>query len=162
MNRIRAKKQLSFLSEPEIEIHYMLLKHIPGVVRIEMQPDSVNPWGVRDFRSRIFSEQLTSHSYGGIVAVVDDAVVGHAIYRRQADHILVLNFRVATSARHNGIGFKLLYSISMKRTAECGRIEFLVPERAIEMQLFLREFKFVCLETFRGVDNGSDLYRFVG
>lgn len=95
-------------------------------------------------------------------------VAGFITFRADppAEAINVLNLAVAVGMRGRGLGSKLMYHLRHVARQQFAHwdsrsITIAVPERSLNVQVWLRGLDFVCGTTVRGIEpDGSDRYIF--
>ena len=128
-------------------IRWMIRRDMPEVLDIEHEGFEF-PWLEEDF-----VRCLRQRNCIGMVAEVDDKVVGFMIYELHKTRLHILNFAVAAAYRRRGIGeqmsAKLAGKLSLQRRS---RITLEVRETNLAAQLFFRE------QGFRAVSVLKDFY----
>ncbi len=133
--------------EVRVHIRWMIRRDMPEVLGIESESFEF-PWLEDDF-----IRCLRQRNCIGMVAEVDDRVVGFMIYELHKARIHVLNFAVAGEYRRRGVGSQMLAKLSAKLSLQrrC-RIVLEVRETNLDAQLFFRE------NGFRAVSVLHDYY----
>ena len=143
--------------KPELQAHirWMIRRDMPEVLQIETESFEF-PWCEDDF-----IRCLQQRNCIGMVAEVNDRVVGFMIYELHRTRLHVLNFAVAASCRRRGIGSqmvaKLISKLSHQRRT---RIVLEVRETNFPAQVFFREHGFRAVSILRGYydDTPEDAY----
>lgn len=143
-----------------VEIRWMCRSDLPQILDIERLCFSDSPWS-----SDEFTEFLRGRDAIGMLAEVDDEVVGFMLYRLRPRNIHLESFAVHPKHRRNGIGYamvdKLLGKLSMIRRKS---ITLEVRETNLRAQLFFRAMGFTCIDTiparYIGTDEDSYLFRY--
>ena len=129
-----------------IHIRWMIRRDLPDVLAIEN--DCVSPWGEDDILGL-----LKNRKCSGVVAEIDDRVVGYFIYRLHRHRIELLRVAVAGGQRRRGVGRalfdKLKYKAASHRRA-C--IATTVSGDNLPAQVFFR----ACDMRAKSVVNGDD------
>lgn len=123
-----------------------------------IENECLYPWTEDDFL-----RCLRQRNCIGMVAELDDKIVGFMLYELQQKIIHVLNFAVAKEHQRRGIGKamveKLVGKLSSHRRNE---ITLAVRETNLAAQLFFHALGFVATNVSRGhyeSDSGEDAYR---
>ncbi|MEM6363292.1 MAG: ribosomal protein S18-alanine N-acetyltransferase [Planctomycetota bacterium] len=129
----------------------MTRRHMPAVLGIETQAFQF-AWTEEDF-----IRCLRQRNCIGMVAEVDDQVVGFMIYELHKNRLHILNFAVAPDARRQGVGLamvgKLLGKLSHERR---NRIMLEVRETNLAAQLFFKSIGFKAISVLRDFYEDSD------
>lgn len=99
----------------------------------------------------------------GVVADLDDQVVGYMIYELHKNRFHVLNFAVAPRMQRKGVGIALFKNIAKKLTPERrSRILLEIREGNVDAQLFFRAMGFRAVSVLRDYydDTTEDAYVF--
>jgi ribosomal-protein-alanine N-acetyltransferase len=136
----------------------MIRRDIPLVVEAERATYDF-AWTEEDFL-----RCLRQSNCIGMVATLDDAVVGYMIYELYRNEIVVLNFAVHPSYRRCGVGSQMVAKL-ISKLAPIGRtrIRLEVREGNLEAQLFFRAHGFRATQVLRSHfdDTGEDGYLMV-
>ncbi|MEM9828502.1 MAG: ribosomal protein S18-alanine N-acetyltransferase [Planctomycetota bacterium] len=133
----------------------MIRRDMPAVLGIESQTFEF-AWTEEDF-----IRCLRQRNCIGMVAEVDDQVVGFMIYELHKNRLHILNFAVAPDARRQGVGLamvgKLLGKLSHERR---NRIMLEVRETNLAAQLFFKSIGFKAISVLRDFyeDTDEDAY----
>jgi len=133
----------------------MIRRDMPEVLQIEMESFEF-PWCEEDF-----IRCLQQRNCIGMVAEVDDRVVGFMIYELHRTKLHVLNFAVAATYARRGVGTqmvaKLISKLSHQRRT---RIVLEVRETNLPAQLFFRAHDFRAVSVLREYyeDTPEDAY----
>ncbi len=146
---------LSSKSEVRIQIRWMIRRDMVEALAIEKESFEF-PWSEEDF-----IRCLRQRNCIGMVAELDDQVVGFMIYELHKYRLHVLNFAVAGRFRRHGIGSqmitKLVGKLSQQRRS---RLLLEVRETNLAAQLFFRTNGFKAVSVLRGFydDTPEDAY----
>jgi len=138
-----------------VHIRWMIRRDMPEVLRAEQDSFDFS-WTEDDFL-----RCLRQRNCIGMVAEVDDRVVGFMIYELHKTKLHVLNFAVAPEWRRMGIGgqmvLKLVGKLSSHRRT---KITLAVRESNLAAQLFFRSQAFKATRVLRAYyeDSGEDAY----
>lgn len=134
------------------KIRWLIDRDISQVLAIENVSFS-EPWGEQDFRG-----WLTNQYVVGMVAEWNSRVRGFMLYRVSSTLLHIMNFAVEPKFRRFGVGSqmmaKLVESLKRQRRKE---ITMLIPEHALDAQLFLRSQGFRMVDKVLDADDG-DVY----
>jgi len=121
---------------PRLQTTWMTRAHLPEVVRC----CSMN-WD-----EDLFVRMLRCSHVMGMVAKLDDVIVGFAVYEKRKRLMRVLNFGVREVYRRRGVGRVIVARLKQKITSckGAGLVVADVPEEFLECQLFLRSMGFRC------------------
>ena len=139
----------------QVHIRWMIRRDMPEVLEIENGSFEF-PWCEEDF-----IRCLQQRNCIGMVAEVDDKVVGFMIYELHKTRLHVLNFSVKSEMRRRGIGSqmvtKLISKLSHQRRT---RIILEVRETNLLAQLFFRAVGFRAVSVLRRFyeDTPEDAY----
>ena len=142
-------------SEVRIHIRWMIRRDMAEALAIEAESFEF-PWSEEDF-----IRCLRQRNCIGMVAELDDRVVGFMIYELHKNRLHVLNFAVAGAFRRQGIGAqmiaKLIGKLSQQRRS---RILLEVRETNLSAQLFFRAGGFKAVSVLREFydDTPEDAY----
>ncbi len=148
---------MSSPSKPEVRIHirWMIRRDMAEALAIESQCFEF-PWSEEDF-----IRCLRQRNCIGMVAELDDRIVGFMIYELHKNRLHILNFAVADQYRRLGVGTqmigKLVGKLSQQRRS---RILLEVRETNLAAQLFFREAGFRAVSVLRKFydDTPEDAY----
>src|SRR5436190_11784877 len=138
-----------------VHIRWMIRRDMAEVLRAENDSFDFS-WTEDDFL-----RCLRQRNCIGMVAELDDRVVGFMIYELHKSKLHVLNFAVAPEMRRIGIGtqmvMKLVGKLSSHRRT---KITLAVRESNLAAQLFFRSQEFKASKVLRGYyeDSGEDAY----
>jgi ribosomal-protein-alanine N-acetyltransferase len=128
-----------------------------GVLEIESLSFGDNAWSENDF-----SFHLGKRDTIGMVAELDDQVVGFAVYELHKSRIHVLNIAVHPKFRRMGVGSammdKLIYKLSFERR---NRIELGVADHNLGAHLFFKACGMRCEKMNFDEDIQQHWYEFV-
>ncbi|HEX3998495.1 MAG TPA: ribosomal protein S18-alanine N-acetyltransferase [Pirellulales bacterium] len=126
---------MSSSSKPEIRIHirWMIRRDMADVIAIENESFEF-PWSEDDF-----VRCLRQRNCIGMVAEMDDQVVGFMIYELHKNRLHILNFAVADRYRRLGIGSQMVAKLAGKLSDQRRtRILLEIRETNLPAQLFFR------------------------
>jgi ribosomal-protein-alanine N-acetyltransferase len=138
-----------------VQIRWMIRRDMAEVLEIESDGFEF-PWCEDDF-----IRCLRQRNCIGMVAEVDDRVVGFMIYELHKTRLHLLNFAVARPFRRQGVGTqmlaKLIAKLSIQRRT---RILLEVRETNLAAQLFFRQMAFRAVSVLRDFyeDTTEDAY----
>jgi len=141
--------------EMKVHIRWMIRRDMPEILRIE-QSSFEFPWSEEDF-----VRCLRQRNCIGMVAEVDDRIVGFMIYELHKTRLHILNFAVEPGRRRLGIGAqmveKLINKLSQQRRHE---IVLEVRETNLAAQLFFQNQGFRAIQVLRNHyhDSAEDAY----
>lgn len=148
--RAAVRKELA-----RVHIRWMIRRDMSDVLRAE-QESFEYAWTEDDFL-----RCLRQRNCIGMVAEVNDRVVGFMIYELHKNKLHVLNFAVAPAVRRQGIGAlmvaKLIGKLSSHRRS---KISLAVRERNLPAQVFFRAQEFKAVRVLRNYyeDSGEDAF----
>src|SRR6478735_7028047 len=120
-----------------VHIRWMIRRDMPEVLQAE-QGSFDYSWTEDDFL-----RCLRQRNCIGMVAEIDDRVVGFMIYELHKSRLHILNFAVHPSARRTGIGGQMVSKLQNKlSTHRRQKITLAVRERNLPAQVFFRSFDF--------------------
>ena len=138
-----------------VQIRWMIRRDMAEVLGIEQQSFDFN-WTEEDFLCC-----LRQRNCIGMVAELDNHVVGFMIYELHKTKLHILNFAVAPTHRRSGVGSqmieKLINKLSQQRRQE---IVLEVRETNLAAQLFFQaqEFRALCVLRNHYEDSSEDAY----
>jgi ribosomal-protein-alanine N-acetyltransferase len=141
--------------EVRVHIRWMIRRDMPEVLTTEGESFEF-PWLEDDF-----IRCLRQRNCIGMVAEHEDRVVGFMIYELHKTRIHVLNFAVAESYRHRGVGSQMIAKLISKLSAQRrSRILLEVRETNLAAQIFFRENGFRAVSVLRSyyADTPEDAY----
>jgi [ribosomal protein S18]-alanine N-acetyltransferase len=139
-----------------VHIRWMIRRDMPEVLQAEQDSFDYS-WTEDDFL-----RCLRQRNCIGMVAELDDHVVGFMIYELHKTKLHVLNFAVAPEYRRLGVGTqmvtKLIGKLSSHRRT---KITLAVRETNLSAQLFFRSQAFKASKVLRAYyeDSGEDAYQ---
>ena len=148
---------MSSHSKPEVRIHirWMIRRDMAEVIAIES--DSFEfPWSEDDF-----VRCLRQRNCIGMVAEMDDQVVGFMIYELHKNRLHILNFAVADRYRRLGIGSQMVSKLAGKLSDQRrNRILLEIRETNLPAQLFFRNSGFRAVSVLKEFyeDTPEDAY----
>jgi ribosomal-protein-alanine N-acetyltransferase len=141
--------------EVRVHIRWMIRRDMPEVLAIEREAFEF-PWLDEDF-----IRCLRQRNCIGMVAELDDRVVGFMIYELQKTRIHVLNFAVLGEHQRRGVGSQMIAKLTAKLSLQRrSRIILSVRETNLPAQLFFRENGFRAVSVLRSyyADTPEDAY----
>jgi [ribosomal protein S18]-alanine N-acetyltransferase len=141
--------------EVRVHIRWMIRRDMPEVLAIERENFEFS-WLEEDF-----IRSLRQRNCIGMVAELDDRVVGFMIYELHKTRIHVLNFAVAGNYQRRGVGSQMLAKLAGKLSAQRrNRIVLEVRETNLSAQLFFRENGFRAVSVLKSyyADSPEDAY----
>jgi [ribosomal protein S18]-alanine N-acetyltransferase len=138
-----------------VHIRWMIRRDMPSVLSIEDQSFEF-PWSEEEF-----IRALRQRNCIGMVAELNEIVVGFMIYELHKNRLHILNFAVHDDYRRMGVGRamieKLVSKLSQQRRS---RIILEVRETNLQAQLFFREVGFQAVSVLRDYyqDTDEDAY----
>ncbi len=134
-------------SEARLQIRWMIRRDLAEVLLIE-QGNFEFPWSEDEFL-----RCLRQRNCVGMVADLDDQVVGFMIYELHKTRLHVLNFAVGTHRQRQGIGARMVQKLIGKLSPQRRtRVILEVRETNLKAQLFFRQ------QGFRAVNVLRDFY----
>jgi ribosomal-protein-alanine N-acetyltransferase len=137
-------------------IRWMIREDLDEVMEIENESFSL-PWSEKQFL-----DQLKKRECIGMVAEINDRVVGVIVYELNRDHIFIKRIAVSSDYLRMGIGRALVSQVVGKMNP-CSRKKILinVPESSLAGHLFLKSIGFRAVKVMRNYhQNGEDDYCF--
>jgi ribosomal-protein-alanine N-acetyltransferase len=137
-------------------IRWMIRRDMPGVTRIE-RGSFEYAWDEEDFL-----RCLRQRNCIGMVAEVDDRIVGFMIYELHRQRLHVLNFAVHPGFRRCGIGRQMAAKLIAKLASHRrGKITLAVRERNLPAQRFFRALDFRAVRVLWNYyeDSGEDAFQ---
>ncbi len=148
---------MSSQSKPEVQIHirWMIRRDMADVLAIETESFEF-PWSEDDF-----IRCLRQRNCIGMVAELDDRVVGFMIYELHKNRLHILNFAVADQLRRLGIGSQMINKLVGKLSEQRrSRILLEVRETNLAAQIFFRNSGFRAVSVLKEFyeDTPEDAY----
>lgn len=110
-----------------------------------------------DWTSVDFEQQgKRSNVVGVVVEAADESVAGFAVYQSLSRHLELLRLAVSPLHRRRGVGSLMMRRLVAKLGDQKTCILADVPERSLDLQLFLKQQHFRCI----GHGEELDTYRF--
>ena len=138
-----------------IQIRWMIRRDMADVLRIEQESFDFN-WTEEDFLAC-----LRQRNCIGMVAELDNRVIGFMIYELHKTRLHVINFAVAREHRRLGIGSQMIAKL-VNKLSQQRRHEILLEVRETNLgaQKFFQSqsFKAVCVVRNRYEDSEEDAY----
>jgi ribosomal-protein-alanine N-acetyltransferase len=153
----RKEAGMSSHSKPEVKIHirWMIRRDMAEVIAIESESFEF-PWSEDDF-----VRCLRQRNCIGMVAEMDDQVVGFMIYELHKNRLHILNFSVADRYRRLGIGSQMVSKLAGKLSDQRrNRILLEIRETNLPAQLFFRQSGFRAVSVLKEFyeDTPEDAY----
>ena len=139
----------------KVHIRWMIRRDMPEILNIEQHCFEF-PWNEDDF-----IRCLRQRNCIGMVAELDDQIVGFMIYELHKSRLHILNFAVHSEFRRRGIGYqmvaKLVSKLSHQRRT---RVLLEIRETNLDAQLFFRASGFRAVSVLRDFyeDTTEDAY----
>lgn len=139
----------------KVHIRWMIRRDMPEILNIEQHCFEF-PWSEDDF-----IRCLRQRNCIGMVAELDDQIVGFMIYELHKSRLHILNFAVHSEFRRRGIGHqmvaKLVSKLSHQRRT---RVLLEIRETNLDAQLFFRASGFRAVSVLRDFyeDTTEDAY----
>jgi ribosomal-protein-alanine N-acetyltransferase len=133
----------------------MIRRDMNEILQIEAESFEF-PWSEEEF-----IRCLRQRNCIGMVAELDDKVVGYMIYELHKNRLHILNFAVAACFRRRGIGARMVAKLAGKLTPQRrSRILLEVRETNLAAQLFFRSRGFRAVSVLRDYydDTTEDAY----
>lgn len=138
-----------------VHIRWMIRRDMPMVVAIE-EASFEFPWSEEEF-----IRCLRQRNCIGMVAELNDEVVGFMIYELHKNRLHLLNFAVAPNLRRSNIGKAMMDKLVGKLSSDRrNRILLEVRETNLDAQLFFRQLGFRAISVLRDFyeDTTEDAY----
>ena len=120
-----------------VHIRWMIRRDMPEVLHIE-NDSFEHPWSEEDFIT-----SLRQRNCIGMVAEVNEKVVGYMVYELHRNKLYLINLAVHKDYRRKGIGKTMVDKLYNKLSEQRrNRIALEVRERNLDAQLFLRSVGF--------------------
>src|SRR5436305_626827 len=139
-----------------VHIRWMIRRDMPEVM-VSERASFEYAWTEDDFL-----RCLRQRNCIGMVAELDDRVVGFMIYELHKTRLHILNFAVHPTARRYGIGGQMVGKLVNKlSTHRRQKITLAVRERNLTAQVFFRAFDFKATRVLRNYyeDSGEDAFQ---
>jgi len=141
------------MDEIRVHIRWIVRRDMPSVLRIER-------FNREKWTEKEFVENLKESNCYGIVAEYQEKVVGFVVYTLEKEFIHTLNFGVHPSYRSKGVGSQLLARLLSLIGKKRKTVDFIVHERNVGLQLFLKENGFKAIEIIHDYFDKDDAYMF--
>jgi len=154
-NNYRNRKK----SGMSVKVRYIKSSDFFAVSDIENDNFSI-PWKIKDFK--IILKSKKNH---GLVAEINDELVGYIVYHIEQDQLKIINMSVATSFRRNKVGSFLIQKLILelsKSNPNRKKISLTVSDKNIFAHLFFKSLGFKAIgvtKSFFGLNH--DGYDFV-
>ena len=134
-----------------VHIRWMIRRDMPIVLSIESECFEF-PWTEDDF-----IRCLRQRNCIGMVAEIDEQVVGFMLYELHKNRLHVLNFAVASAERRSGVGRAMVEKLIGKLSHERrNRIMLETRESNLGAQLFFRSLGFRAISVLHDFYDDSD------
>lgn len=110
------------LNSSDIRIRWLIRGDMDSILKIETENFS-NPWTSSDF-----SSMLRERNCIGLVAEVEEELLGYAIYLLQRGYLEILNIAVKKGFQNLGVGTAILNKAKSKLTGDRRRIKVAIRE----------------------------------
>ena len=139
---------------PKAHIRWVIRRDMPEMLEIEKRSFEF-PWQEDDF-----IRALRQRNIIGMVAEINDKVVGYMIYELHKTRLHLLNMAVDPEYRHQGIGTEMIENLANKLTSQRRTSLFLeVREGNLPAQQFFRACGLKAAHTLRNFyDTSEDAY----
>ena len=141
--------------ELRVHIRWMIRRDMPEVLQIEQESFGY-PWCEEDFL-----RCLRQRNCIGMVAELNEKVVGFMIYELHKSKLHILNFAVHPESRRRRIGSQMIQKLIGKLSSHRrNRITLEVRETNLASQLFFRDARFRAIRVLRAFyeDTSEDAY----
>lgn len=139
----------------KVHIRWMIRRDMPDVLKAE-QESFEYAWTEEDFL-----RCLRQRNCIGMVAEINDRVVGFMIYELHKSKLHILNFAVSPQVRRQKIGSQMVTKLIGKLSSHkrC-KITLAVRERNLAAQVFFRNQAFKAVKVLRNYyeDSGEDAF----
>jgi ribosomal-protein-alanine N-acetyltransferase len=138
-----------------VHIRWMIRRDLTDVLAAERASFEFS-WTEEDFL-----QCLRQRNCIGMVAEVNERVVGYMIYELHKSRLHLINFAVAPAFRRTGIGAQMVAKLFGKLTSHRrSKITLAVRERNLDAQLFFRALDFKAMRVMRNyyADSGEDAF----
>ncbi|MGC3971558.1 MAG: ribosomal protein S18-alanine N-acetyltransferase [Pirellulales bacterium] len=136
-------------------VRWMIRRDMTEVLAIEAESFEF-PWSEEEF-----IRCLRQRNCIGMVAELDDKIVGYMIYELHKNRLHILNFAVAAAGRRHGVGGRMVQKLVGKLSPQRrSRILLEVRETNLAAQLFFRSQGFKAVSVLRDFydDTTEDAY----
>lgn len=143
--------------DANFHVRWMIRRDLEDVLKIEQEVFEF-PW-----REEEFVRVLRNRNCIGMVAELDDHVVGYMIYELHKNRLHLLNFAVNKGHQRLKIGTRMIAKLTAKLTSQRrSRILLEVRETNLPCQLFFRKQGFRAVSVLRDFyeDTTEDAYVF--
>lgn len=145
------------LAKPSVFIRWCVRNDLKDILKIENTCE--HPW-----TEKRFIESLRRRDGIGMVAQLNNSIVGYVTYRFRDEHLRLTNLVVHPEYRRIGIGTQIINKMKYKVDFSPRRkaIYFDIRETNLDMQLFLKKMDFRAIRIVHNAwsDTGEDTYRF--
>jgi len=138
-----------------VHIRWMIRRDMPAVLAIE-ELSFEFPWNEEEF-----IRCLRQRNSIGMVAEIDDLIVGYMIYELHKNRLHITNFAVSPTNRRFSIGSQMIDKLKSKLSyTRRNRLMLEVRETNLAAQLFFKEQGFRAISVLRGFyeDSPEDAY----
>lgn len=119
-------------------LRWMINRDLPRILEID-ESSFEYPWSEEEIIACVKQSNNI-----GMVAEVNEDVVGYMIYEMRKKEIEILVFAVHPKYRRSGIGGALIGRLICKLIGQRSKIVVAVQESNLQAQLFLRNMGFLC------------------
>jgi ribosomal-protein-alanine N-acetyltransferase len=141
--------------EVGFHVRWMIRRDMAEILQVESESFEF-PWSEEEF-----IRCLRQRNCIGMVAELDDKVVGYMIYELHKNRLHILNFAVSSRYRRRGIGARMVAKLAGKLTPQRrSRILLEVRETNLAAQLFFKSRGFRAVSVLRDYydDTTEDAY----
>jgi ribosomal-protein-alanine N-acetyltransferase len=142
----------------QIELRWMIRRDLLSVHSIERESFRTC-WSLGEFL-----RVLRQRNCIGMVAEIDDEVVGFMVYELIKSRIQILNFAVASVHRNNGVGSAMVHKLVGKLTPERrSKLTLQISDNNLHAHLFFSRHGFLAKKVVKDAfldGSGEDAYLF--
>lgn len=128
---------------------------LKGVMKVE-KASFPSPWEEKDFQ-----RAMKDHKNVGMVAEVQDEIVGYLIYRLEKDECTITSIAVLPQLRRKGIGKALFNKLLLMSSKPHRSIELTASDANLEAHLFFKHLNFKATAVLHNFYDSGDGYCFV-
>lgn len=138
-----------------VRIRYLIRRDMPSVMEIN------DELGIATSETE-YKEFLRKRDCIGMVAEIDDVVVGYVMYRFSKQNTEIVHFGVNPHASGKGVGRAMVEKLKAKDRIIKTRRKIIacVDEYNVAFQVFLRACGFRCVKAERGFFEHGDMFLF--
>ncbi len=139
-----------------VHIRWMIRRDMPEVMAIE-EASFAEPWSEDDF-----VRSLRQRNCIGMVAEIDERVVGYMVYYLEKTRLDLANIAVHPDFRRRGVATAMINKLKGKlQSQRRNRLRLIVGDWNLRAQVFFRACGMLATEVEReAFYDGSDAYRF--